>query len=71
MPGDSSLRSLLTEQEINLKSNRAYENAVRLLAKAKSQFVAAGQTDVWIAFLARLRAVYKAKRNFIAAAVTL
>ncbi len=71
-PGESAAIYVReAERLIDVKSNRAYEDAVRMLTKAKALFARAGNVDVWTSLISRLRFTHKAKRNFIAAATKL
>lgn len=61
----------LAENCIGRANKPAYEEAVRLLRKAKKLFLALDRPADWDAALARLRGAHKAKRNFIALAATM
>lgn len=54
------------ETLIEQKNNRAYEDAVRHLKKAKALHLTLGQPQEWAAIRARLYVEHKAKRNFMA-----
>lgn len=56
---------------ISHKSNRSYEQAIRQLKHLKTLHLRLALAEDWSAFLARLRAQHKAKRNFIALAASL
>jgi uncharacterized Zn finger protein len=54
------------EAEVEHGSNRGYENGVRLLPSLQRLYVRAGDSaEVFDQYVARLRAMYKRKRNFI------
>jgi uncharacterized Zn finger protein len=61
----------LAENHIALTQKAGYQEAVRLLRKAKKLFLALDRGADWEAALERLRAAHKAKRNFLALAAGL
>jgi uncharacterized Zn finger protein len=50
---------------VNVKNNRAYDQAAELVGRIKALMERAGQREEFLGWLEGLRAEHKAKRNFM------